>query len=77
MRIVFYSYFFTPIMGGLETTTHMFAKELVNFGHEVHVVTSNQKISPNDGSELNLPPYEIIEGIHVHRIEHKPKQYPI
>lgn len=73
MKILFDTYYFYPIIGGIETTTYQFAKELINLGHEVHVLTSKPNISPNDKSKLNLKKYEIIDGIHIHRI----KQYPL
>src|SRR3989344_8615124 len=57
MRIGFISTYFYPVKGGAENNCFYLARELAK-KHEVHVFTSY-----ND----NLKPYEIIEGIHVHR----------
>lgn len=59
MRILIVSHFFHPFIGGLEEVALQQAKNLVEMGHEVKVVTSRV------GDEEEL---EMIHGIEVHRV---------
>jgi glycosyltransferase involved in cell wall biosynthesis len=49
---------FYPNIGGIENAVHFLARELVERGHDVHVITLNGKVT-----------HEIIDGIHVHRLK--------
>lgn len=59
MKILLINNEFLPIGGGGSTVTRYAAKELVELGHEVHLITSSYQ---------NLPRYEAKEGYHIHRI---------
>lgn len=62
MRIVYlHQYFKTPNMAG-GTRSYEMAKRLVQWGHEVHIVTS----STDDDGFVNGWRHEVIDGINVH-----------
>ena len=50
---------FYSVMAGAELFVYEVSKRLVQKGHTIHVITRRHK---------NLPRYEKIEGIHVHRV---------
>lgn len=59
-RILMLAWEFPPlVVGGLARAVYDLSKHLVAQGHEVHVVTTEVPGSP---------PYEFMEGIHVHRM---------
>lgn len=58
MKILQISPYFIPYLGGQEKYVYNLSKELVNNGHEVHVLTSNFPKSKK---------YEVMDGINVHR----------
>ncbi len=60
MKILLLNYEFFPIGGGGSTVTKFLAEELVKKGNEVHLITSRYK---------DLPSYEIINGVHIHRVK--------
>jgi len=60
MRILFIPSCYPPTIGGLESYVHNLAKHLQSLGHEVVVLT-------NKWWAWNLPSYEVIEGVPVHR----------
>ncbi len=60
MKILFLNYEFFPIGGGGSTVTNFLAEGIVKKGHEVHLITSRYK---------NLPLYEIIKGVYIHRVK--------
>jgi glycosyltransferase involved in cell wall biosynthesis len=64
---IFHSYY--PSIGGIERAMQSIAKELVKFGHEVHVITSRF------GAE-DRPKEEVMEGVHIHRIKALRLHYP-
>lgn len=60
MRILIFSASYPPVLGGLQTVTARLARHLSGNGHAVCVVTQRY---PRD-----LPGFEILDGIPVHRI---------
>lgn len=60
MKILVHSIYFHPEVGGLETHVLTLCQALKKRGHSITVVTSH--------SIPNTPKYEVIDGIHVHRI---------
>jgi glycosyltransferase involved in cell wall biosynthesis len=59
MKILKISYEFPPIGGGGSRVVHGLARQLVQSGHSVDLVTMGFR---------NLPKFEIVDGINVHRI---------
>lgn len=60
MNILVLNYEFPPLGGGASPVSYEISKGYVENGHTVHVVTMGY----ND-----LPDYEIVDGIHVHRVK--------
>lgn len=60
MKILFFSHFYHPHIGGVEKHIQLLSQELLKDGHEVTLITSKHK--------PNLKNYEIVDGIKVHRI---------
>ena len=60
MNFLFFSAQFLPHMGGVENYTYNISKKLIEYGHQVTVVTSNTTKSPS---------IEIYEGINVFRLD--------
>jgi glycosyltransferase involved in cell wall biosynthesis len=57
--------YYSPVIGGVEVVCQYISEELAKRGHEVHVFTANRK---HKGSpRLQMPPYEVINGVNVHR----------
>lgn len=59
MRILIANYEFPPIGGGASKVSYQLARTLVRQGHQVIVLTSRYG---------ELPPYEVLDGIEVHRV---------
>jgi glycosyltransferase involved in cell wall biosynthesis len=59
MKILMQSYEFPPIGGGGSKVVFGLATQLIQLGHEVHVVTMNFR---------DLPKEECVNGIYVHRV---------
>jgi glycosyltransferase involved in cell wall biosynthesis len=60
MRIMMVAQWFPPVIGGEERHVLHLGEELVRRGHDVSVVTLLQ---------TGLPVFEVVAGIHVHRIQ--------
>lgn len=60
MNFLFFSAQFLPHMGGVENYTYNISKKLIDYGHQVTIVTSNTTKSPS---------IEIFEGINVFRLD--------
>jgi len=59
-RVLMLSWEYPPkLVGGLARAVGELAEELVQTGHQVHVLTSSVE---------HCPPYEVMNGVHVHRI---------
>ncbi len=66
MKILVLSWEFPPrIVGGIARHVGELYPEIVTLGHQVHVVTIEHKDSPH---------YELVEGVHVHRVAVDPHQ---
>ncbi len=65
MRIRFFSYFYTPCVGGGEVILQHQAEELARRGHEVHVHTT--PFTNMDGSTSVAVGSTVEGGVHVHR----------
>jgi glycogen synthase len=60
LKILILTWEYPPnVVGGLSRHVYGLSEHLVQIGHEVHVVTAG-----NGG----LPAYEVIKGVHVHRV---------
>lgn len=59
MRLLCINYEYPPIGGGGSVVCKGLAENLVKLGYEIDVVTSGMK---------NLPPYEIVNSVKVHRV---------
>lgn len=59
MRVLLVAQWFPPIIGGEEAHVHRLGRVLVERGHDVSVATLGQP---------GLEPFEIVDGIRVHRI---------
>ena len=59
--------YYAPVIGGVEVVCQYISEALAARGHEVHVFTANRghKGSPR----VTLPPYEMMNGVHVHRLK--------
>lgn len=60
MNFLFFSAQFLPHLGGVENYTYNISKKLIEYGHQVTVVTSNTTKSPS---------IEVFEGINVFRLD--------
>ncbi len=71
MRILFLTHYFPPEVNAPATRTHEHCREWVAAGHEVHVVTgipSHPRGKPFSGYRSRWYQYEVIDGIHTHRV---------
>ena len=59
LSVAIFAHSYLPVSGGIQTYIHTNAVELVKLGYRVNVIV------PNNG--LDLPPYEVIDGVGVHR----------
>lgn len=59
MRILFVLEYYIPHIGGVETVFQELGERFVKLGHEVHIATMKLP---------NTSDFEIINGVHVHRI---------
>lgn len=64
LRILMVTPRFHPLIGGVETHTLEVARRLVTHGHQVTVLTTN--------AGKQLPAVDVINGIHVRRVQVKP-----
>jgi glycosyltransferase involved in cell wall biosynthesis len=67
MRICTLSGGYPPFIWGAEVFCQHVAEHMARRGHEVHVVT-NRDDCPGLDRFPNLPPDEIVNGVHVHRV---------
>ncbi len=68
MRILQMARWFFPHVGGASIRVYQTAKNLVKFGHEVHLIVHNPKSIGQCNLEQETPSYEEYEGIHVYRL---------
>jgi glycosyltransferase involved in cell wall biosynthesis len=71
VRILFLTHYFPPEVNAPATRTHEHCREWAAAGHEVHVVTgipSHPRGKPFSGYRARWYQYEIIDGIHTHRV---------
>jgi glycosyltransferase involved in cell wall biosynthesis len=71
VRILFFSHYFPPEVNAPANRTHEHCREWVKAGHEVHVVTcipSHPLGKPFTGFQRQWYQYEVVDGIHVHRV---------
>lgn len=59
---------FFPHVGGASIRVYQTAKNLVKFGHEVHLIVHSPKSVKQCNLEQETPSYEGYEGIHVYRL---------
>src|SRR5258708_34290912 len=59
-RILLVSCSYAPVVGGVQTVAHNLAKQLIDCGHEVRVVTHRYPVA--------LPAKETIDGVRVDRL---------
>jgi colanic acid biosynthesis glycosyl transferase WcaI len=64
-RLIFLNRFFHPDQSATSQILSDLAFHLAMVGYEVHVVTSR---SLYDNSEVELPPREVMQGAHIHRL---------
>jgi glycogen(starch) synthase len=60
MKVIFWSELFWPHIGGVEILTQQLIKALKKFGHNIIVITS--------ATSLAVKPFEIMDGIEIHRL---------
>ncbi len=65
MRILFLNQFYKPDIAATGQLLADLASELVQRGHEVHVICSRCRY---EGGRLTLDPKEHTDGVHVHRV---------
>jgi len=63
MKICHINMFYVPTFGGVEQVMYELAQRQVKDGHEVHVYCCD-----SDKNKILKKKYEVIEGIHVHRL---------
>jgi len=68
MRILQTARWFFPHVGGASIRVYQTAKNLVKFGHEVHLLVHNPKSIEQCNLEQEAPSYEEYGGIHVYRL---------
>lgn len=74
MRILFVNPYYKPYLGGIERVIEKLAREFINEGHEVAILTSFAKFP---GEEMTgLPAEEIIDGVLVYRRRFHPAKIP-
>jgi glycogen(starch) synthase len=59
MRVLLISSSYPPVLGGLQSVAHTLARNLIQRGHDVQVVTNRYPRS--------LPAKEVLDGVSVHR----------
>ena len=67
MKIVYTCSYAYPSISGVWNRIENLAKEMIEKGHEVHVITSNIVA----GTDKTEKPYEVYEKINIHRFEPK------
>ena len=65
MKIAHVCPFYSPAIGGVKQVVEELSKRQLKEGHEVHIFTSDW-----DKEKRIKKPYELIDGIHVHRCKH-------
>ncbi len=65
MRFLFINQYYSPDFAATAQQLSDLCESLAQDGHEVHVLTSR---SLYDGRDIELPKYEVLNGVHVHRI---------
>ncbi|HDI73126.1 MAG TPA: glycosyltransferase family 1 protein [Candidatus Altiarchaeales archaeon] len=68
MRILQTARWFFPHVGGASIRVYQIARNLVKFGHDVHLLVHNPKSIEQCNLEQDAPSYEEYEGIHVYRL---------
>ncbi len=68
MKILQTARWFFPHVGGASIRVYQTAKNLVKFGHDVHLLVHNPKSIEQCNLEQEAPSYENYEGIHVYRL---------
>ncbi|MBN2014535.1 MAG: glycosyltransferase family 4 protein [Candidatus Altiarchaeota archaeon] len=75
MRILQTARWFFPHVGGASVRVYQTAKNLVDKGHEVHLLVHNPKSIEQCNLSQEVPNYEEYDGIHVYRMPYfAPKQ---
>lgn len=70
MKILQTARWFFPHVGGASVRVYHTARNLIEFGHEVHLLVHNPKSIEQCNLQQEAPPYENYEGIHVYRLPH-------
>lgn len=65
MRILFVNQYYAPDYAATAQQLGDLCEFLASEGHEIHVLAGTAFY---DGRQLALPPYEILNGVHVHRV---------
>lgn len=65
MRVLFVNQYYAPDFAATAQQMSDLCERLVLRGHEVHVLTSR---AIYDGRQIELPTYEVLNGVHVHRL---------
>ncbi|MDX1973559.1 MAG: glycosyltransferase family 4 protein [Candidatus Sumerlaeia bacterium] len=65
MRFLFINQYYSPDYAATAQQLSDVCEQLVQDNHEVHVLTSR---AIYDGRDLVLPTYEVLNGVHVHRL---------
>lgn len=65
MRYLFINQYYAPDFAATAQQLSDLCQHLVEEGHEVHVLASR---SLYDGRKIELPAYEVLDGVHVHRV---------
>lgn len=65
MRFLFVNQYYAPDYAATAQQLSDICEQLVRENHEVHVLTSR---AIYDGRDLQLPKYEVLNGVHVHRL---------
>lgn len=65
MRFLFVNQYYAPDYAATAQQLSDLCRALIARGHEVHVLTS---AAIYDGRKLDLPDYEVLDGVHVHRV---------
>jgi glycosyltransferase involved in cell wall biosynthesis len=65
VRYLFVNQYYAPDFAATAQQMSDLCERLAAEGHEVHVLASR---AVYDGRDLNLPQYEVLNGVHVHRV---------
>lgn len=65
MRFLFINQYYSPDFAATAQQMADLCEKLATLGHEVHVLTSR---AIYDGRKLDIPSYEVLNGVHVHRV---------